>query len=297
MDTNTRKVNLIFLLYHLGLSKYSLSQMYKVLTFEQLQDIYDGFFDVALNVGIEFTKKDIELLSDMVGNESKLNEGLSILNNFFEYKVKILFYYDSAFPKKLKTIANPPLFLFARGDYTKLNSKYFLSIAGSRKISEYGANYLVSVVKELCKYNIGTVSGLALGTDIIAHRVTYQNKGITVAILPNSIFDVTPKSHLYDAIKIIESGGVLISEYYEDNHSKGRYIERNRLISGFSDNLLLTEFDIKSGTMHTARFAWKQNRNIFCFDTITSGNQAILNSGEAKPYISVEKIFCNNDER
>jgi len=141
-------------------------------------------------------------------------------------------------------------------------------------------------------YNMVVVSGLALGTDIRAHRTTLNRNGKTIAVLPSPIDSVTPKSHNADAMEILNKNGLLISEYYKNEPflNKNNYIHRNRIISGLSNVVIVAECSEKSGTMHTARFAYKQNRQLFCFNNDSTGVRKILKSNSAKIYRNINDL-------
>ena len=99
------------------------------------------------------------------------------------------------------------------------------------------------VVKMLVDKGVTIVSGLALGCDSISHDETLRNNGKTVAVLPSPLNDIMPKSNLRLANEILESGGLLVTEYYEPISSKyelsSRYIKRDRLQAMFSKCVLL----------------------------------------------------------
>ncbi|MQB83508.1 DNA-processing protein DprA, partial [Limosilactobacillus reuteri] len=102
---------------------------------------------------------------------------------------------------------------------------------------------------------------------------------------------ILPKTNVASAEKLLKNGGLLISEYYDNNFSKSRYIQRNRIISGLGSAVLLPEFKARSGTIHTARFAWLQNKKIFCFNNDSSGVQKVLASGNAFIFNSTEDLI------
>lgn len=289
---NSMKKELIFTLYHMGISKYALGQMYRNLDEKALIDILQGDFLYYSINDINFTEKDIDILYESKNSNTVKDEAKKILENIKKDRTTLVYYYDEEYPSNLRKISNPPFLLLVKGDYKILNNERNVSIVGSRNITPDTMNMIISKVKELVANNFVTISGLAFGTDITVHRETYKSNGKTVAVLPSTIFEIQPKAHVEDVKRILSNGGVIVSEYYkDDNFSKSRYIDRNRIISGLSKNIILTEFEEKSGTMHTARFAWKQRRKIFCFNNSSSGIQKVLSSGEGTIYESVECLM------
>ncbi|MEB6148238.1 DNA-processing protein DprA [Enterococcus casseliflavus] len=286
------KKELMFIFYHMGISKYALGQMYRFLDVSDLMDVLQGeYLFYSLN-SINFTEKDIDILNMNKKSDGIKHEAEQILLKIKNEKCALIYYYDDDYPINLRNIPNPPFFILVRGDYTILNSEKIVSIVGSRHISSITKKSINNRVKELVARDFVTVSGLAFGTDIAVHRDTYNHGGKTVAVLPSSIFSIQPKAHEEDVKKILSNGGAVISEYYkEDQYSKVRYIDRNRIISGLSKYIILTEFEEKSGTMHTARFAWKQKRKIFCFNNLSSGIQKVINSNEGTVYEGADSLI------
>lgn len=281
----------LFWLFHLGISNSTLSNMYHRLDLYDFKKIYAGRYgDYAIS-SIKFTNKELQLLSEIEYVEQTKLEVIDLMNKFERYHVRILFYYDNDYPAQLKNIKNPPIFLFARGNFNRLNIMPMISVSGTRKISENSALKLEKTITELVEAGFGIVSGLAIGTDVIANRQAYESSGYSVAVIPSSIFDIQPKSNVKVADKIIQRGGAILSEYYSDDFDKSRYINRNRLISGLGSAVLIPEFDVKSGTMHTARYAWRQKKPIFTFNNESTGVLKILNQGYAHLYQSVSDLI------
>ncbi len=200
------------------------------------------------------------------------------------------------FPEPLKHIPDPPLKLYVRGNLAPLMSQPRLAIVGSRKVTVYGRQVTSQLAREAAAKGIVIISGLALGVDGIAHQGALEANGKTVAVLPCGLDKIYPATHHQLALKIIEQGGVLISEYPPDTLPfQTNFIARNRLVSGLSDALLITEATFKSGTLHTANFALDQGKTIMAVPgNITSpqsvGTNNLIRSG-AIPVTEVSDIF------
>jgi DNA processing protein len=129
------------------------------------------------------------------------------------------------------------------------------------------------------------VSGLALGVDSIAHIAALEAKGTTLAVLPSSLHDIYPRGHYALAKRLLQSGGALMSEYDQPSRIyPQQFIARNRLVAGIADLVLVTEAAIKSGTIHTTRFALEQGKDVFAVpgpitNTLSGGTNQLIKSG------------------
>jgi DNA processing protein len=196
-------------------------------------------------------------------------------------KSKKLTLKDPGFPQALRQIATPPDTLFVAGrELIDLLDRPKVAIVGSRKVSTYGKEVTYRFARYLAEQGITIISGLALGVDSIAHRAALEAGGLTIAILPGSIERIYPSSHRQLASQIIEQGGALLSEYPAGSDIyKHNFIARNRLVSGLADALLITEAAEKSGSLHTARFALEQGKEVLAIPgNITSPNAAGTNN-------------------
>lgn len=142
-----------------------------------------------------------------------------------------------------------------------------LTVVGSRAITRYGQEVCEKLVSGLAGYPISIVSGLALGVDTCAHKAALAAGLHTLALPGSGIGDdvLYPRSNRTFAKEIIEKGGGLLSEYAPDEPSRVYYFpQRNRLMVGLADAVLLIEAGPKSGTLITARLASEYNRELLC---------------------------------
>ena len=140
-----------------------------------------------------------------------------------------------------------------------------IAIVGTRKPTAYGSAITYKFASELAKKGVVIVSGLALGVDGIAHTATCEAGGITLAVLPCGLPKIYPSTHHDLAKQIIATGGALISEYEEDVDTayQSRFLERNRIVAGLADAILITEAAARSGTLNTAAHALNQGKDVF----------------------------------
>jgi DNA processing protein len=175
-------------------------------------------------------------------------------------------------------------------------SKPKVAVVGSRKITPYGRDVTSKLAFELARAEVVIISGLAFGVDAEAHKATLEAGGLAVAVLPTPLDNVQPASNQQLARKILETGGTLISEYSATSPiTKANFIERNRIVSGLSDVLLITEAAVNSGSLHTARFALEQGKTVMAVpgninSPTSEGSNNLIKSG-AIPVTNVEDVF------
>ena len=168
------------------------------------------------------------------------------------------------FPKQMLEIPQPPKQLNYRGELPPSDTK-LLAVVGSRKYTNYGRQVVDHLVNGLRGYNIGIVSGLALGIDSLAHEAALANSMYTLAIPGGGLSDsaIYPARHKPLARKILESGGGMMSEYEPDfRATTWSFPQRNRLVVGISHAVLVIEANEKSGSLITARLCADYNREL-----------------------------------
>lgn len=175
---------------------------------------------------------------------------------------QIISFFDQVYPQKLREIYRPPLILFAQGNL-KLLQENVITIVGSRQATDYSQLVLNKIVPQLVKSNFVIASGLAMGVDVMAHSATLNNGGKTIAVIGNGLNHFYPERNSQIQRQIINEGLVL-SEYLPDTPPRPfRFPERNRILAGIADSVIVTEAKEKSGSLITANIALQENRNIY----------------------------------
>lgn len=170
---------------------------------------------------------------------------------------------DGAYPNLLREIASPPVILYYLGNIN-LASEESVAIVGNRKVTDYGRSVTEEFAGKLSSCKLIIISGLALGVDTIAHQTTLDCGGKTIAVLGNGLDKIYPATNRSLAIKILKTGGLIISEYPPGTPSlKQNFPARNRIIAGLSRAIIVTEGSLKSGALITARDGLEQNKDIF----------------------------------
>lgn len=221
------------------------------------------------------------------------------LNNYIDYlnknNIKLITIFDESYPEKLRNIYDPPLVLYAKGNINLLN-KLGIAVVGCRLSTDYGNNISTQFSYILSKYNINVISGLAKGIDTSSHLGALKANGNTIAVIGSGLDIIYPNENKYLFTEIIEKGGLIISEYVPGTKPIPKnFPQRNRIISGISNGVLIVEAKEKSGSLITAEFALEQGKevyaipgNINCKNSM--GTNELIKQG-AKMVTSVSEIL------
>jgi DNA processing protein len=223
-------------------------------------------FGNPANIYAATTNQLKEVVSDKIAsaiaqgvNEQAIAEASQWLSHANNHLVTLA---DPHYPKALLEIADPPPFLYAKGNLTLLNQAS-IAIVGSRSASVQGEKNAEAFAHDLCGYGLCIVSGLALGIDAAAHRGALKANGATIAVVGTGLDIVYPAKHRDLAHQIVERG-LIISEFSLGTPSKPQnFPKRNRIISGLSLGCLVVEANLQSGSQITARMAAEQGREVF----------------------------------
>ena len=139
-----------------------------------------------------------------------------------------------------------------------------ISVVGTRHITDYGIRHGKEICRELAKRDITIISGMAKGTDTLAHKTALEFGGKTIAVLPCGFNNIFPKENKNLFKEIIKNGGLVITEYEEDiKANSSKFLERNRIVAGLARCLFVVEALCRSGTSVTAKMAIEQGKTVF----------------------------------
>ena len=172
---------------------------------------------------------------------------------------------NSVFTEKLSLIDNAPEYINYLGELPE-SVTTVVAIVGTRKPSRYGVEVTSRIAYDLAKSGVIIVSGLALGVDALAHQAALDAGGITIGVVMDELPDISPKTNVPLAKRMIDSGGAVISEWSKGDNTtfnRASFLKRNRLVSGLADAVIITEAAAKSGTLNTASHALAQGREVF----------------------------------
>lgn len=182
--------------------------------------------------------------------------------------------YDDDYPLKLKNIYDNPYVIYIKGRKIDFDNP-LIAIVGSRKSTAYGRWAAYQFARELTKWNIGIISGLALGVDTYGHKGALEGNGYTVGVLGCGLDQCYPASNRGLMDKVITEG-CMISEYPIGMPPlKHNFPARNRIVSGLSDGVIVIEASEKSGALITVDYALDQGKDVYALP----GN---INSAQSK---------------
>lgn len=206
---------------------------------------------------------------------------------------------EHIFTQRLASIANPPKSLCFMGTLPTSGAPV-VAIVGSRKPSAYGREVTEQLASDLATAGCIIVSGLALGIDGIAQKAALEAGGTVIGVIPNELPDISPQTNYKLAMNIIEKGGAILSEWKKGDGkvvNRWSFLERNRLVSGLADAVIITEAAERSGTLNTAAHALSQGRDVFAVpgnitSPLSAGCNALLKQGaypatEAKDILQI----------
>lgn len=190
-----------------------------------------------------------------------LDQALREIDRHQKSGIHLVSFYDSEFPKALKTMPDCPPILSVCGKLESLSTPQSIAIVGARNASLMGRNFANKLGYDLAERGWMVVSGLARGIDVSAHQGALT-KG-TVAVLAGGVDVIYPPEHR-DLYQKIQETGCIISEMPLTMHPSAMHFpRRNRLISGLSQGVVVVEAALKSGSLITANFALDQGKELF----------------------------------
>lgn len=204
-------------------------------------------------------------------------------------KINSISAYDENYPSKLRNLSPPPSTIYTIGEIPE--KKLSIAIVGTRKPTNYGRAVTEELAGRLAERGAVIISGLAYGIDSIAQESALKSDGQVVAVLPSGLDRIYPANHRSLAERIVQGEGSLVSEYPAGTPPlQYRFLERNRLVSGLADVVIVTEASLRSGTTNTVSHALEQGKDIYavpgpitspmsagCNNMIAQGAQPITN--------------------
>ena len=216
------------------------------------------------------------------------------LDSVYEKGIKVLSLADRDYPANLRSISDAPPVLYFRGTLLP-SDDLAVAVVGARHATIYGRQVTEKLVSNLAASGLVIVSGLARGIDSIAHRAALNAGGRTIAVLGSGVDTIYPPENRELAEKIVQNGA-LVSEFPLGFPSvPSNFPARNRIISGLSLGVLVTEAAIDSGSLITAGQAAEQGREVFAVpgpinSKMSEGTNNLIKEG-VHPATEVEDIL------
>lgn len=239
---------------------------------------------------------------DRLGEARKTFDPERNLEDLQKSGIKWMSVFDDEYPFALKQIYDPPIILYYKGEILPQDD-FSIAIVGTRKMTGYGKLVTEKFASHLVASGFTIVSGLARGVDSTAHWTAVRESGRTLAILGGGLNNIYPPENINLANQIIDGKGAVISEYPPDCPSfPGNFPSRNRIISGLSKAVLVTEAGVDSGSLITARVAIEQGKDVFAIpgpitsvlssgptQLIKEGARIVMDPGEILEELGVDK--------
>lgn len=213
-----------------------------------------------------------------------LKEAESILTACSRKRLHVLTFADAAYPAKLRNIPDPPIVLYYKGQLPPLDALPTVGVVGTRKASAYGLMAAEKLGYQLAACGAVVISGLARGIDSMAMKGALSAGGCTVGVLGCGADVVYPYENK-PLFADVEQYGCILSEYPPATRPLPYHFpQRNRIISGLSDGVLVVEAPAVSGALITARRAADQGRDVFVVPgnigvETCEGSNALLREG------------------
>jgi DNA processing protein len=205
------------------------------------------------------------LAKEIINHKEALVRAEKEIEFILKNKIQYLYYADKNYPFRLKECPDAPLILFTK-TARNLNDGKFVSVVGTRNATAYGKEICNHFIQTLAAVpNLAVVSGLAYGIDICAHKAALDNHLPTLGVIAHGLDKIYPPTHRSVAVRMLDKGG-LVTEYLSNtNPDRPNFVQRNRIIAGLSDAVIVVESGIKGGALITAGLANDYNRDVFTF--------------------------------
>ncbi|WP_342774100.1 DNA-processing protein DprA [Lysinibacillus telephonicus] len=188
---------------------------------------------------------------------------INLLDAYNSANINVIPFNSEYYPGKLMELVDPPTILYAKGDISLLKNPNKIAIVGSRKATNYSELAMEMIVPPLIQGNFIIVSGLAKGVDSLAHSAAIKYGGKTIAVLGHGLFHLYPKENKKLADEL-EGNHLLLTEYPPYvGVQKWHFPMRNRIISGISNAIVVTEAALKSGSLITTEHALEHGKDVF----------------------------------
>jgi len=179
-----------------------------------------------------------------------------------KYSIQPLYYTDKEYPVRLKHCVDSPIMLYYKGN-ADLNAERVVGIVGTRRATEYGKESCKKIVEGLADTDALIISGLAYGIDTCSHKAALDNNLKTVGVVAHGLDRIYPSDNKSLAKRMQNGGGIITEFLSETNPDRENFPQRNRIIAGMVDALVVVESAKRGGALITADIANSYNRDVF----------------------------------
>ncbi len=235
-----------------------------------------------------------EKIADSVLKSDALIRAEEELRTIEDKDIRIISFLDDSYPKNLNHYPDAPLILYLKGNLN-LNTSRQVAIVGTRNVTTYGMVQCEKLVDQLRSLNCTIVSGLAHGVDTIAHRKAVEVGMQTVGVLGNGLKSIYPAANHDLARRMLDNGGVISEFQFDTKPDRENFPQRNRIIAGMADVIVVIESAIKGGSIITAEFANSYNKDVFAIpgklsDDFSAGCNHLIKTHKAHLLSSADDI-------
>lgn len=213
-------------------------------------------------------------------------------------QIRMIPYFDAEYPARLKRIPDYPYTIYVKGSLPD-EECISAAIVGARRCTPYGERYAYEFAEALSQCGVQVISGMAKGIDGTGHRGALMGKGKTFAVLGCGVDVCYPAEHIGLYADILEQGGGILSEFPPGvKPLPYHFPQRNRIISGLADLVMVMEAKEKSGSLITADLALEQGKDVYALpgpvdSALSRGCNRLIQEGAGillTPEILLEQI-------
>ena len=217
-----------------------------------------------------------------------------------DHRIRVVALHDeAAYPSRLRQCEDAPLVLYVLGE-VDLNAPRIVSIVGTRRCSERGRDLCTQLARSIAEKCPGTliVSGLAYGIDVAAHRAALTHGLPTAGVLAHGLDEIYPRAHRPIAIEMLRSGGLVTEFMSHTQIDKVNFLQRNRIVAGLADAVVVVESPARGGSLNTARLAGDYQREVFTFpgrpsDVLSEGCNLLIRRNGATLITCPEQLLTD----
>ena len=238
-----------------------------------------------------------EVLSTEIVSQNVLTRAEQEIEFILKNKIQTSYFADRNYPFRLKECADSPIMIYTKGT-CDLNNGKFVGIVGTRNATETGKENCKKLITDLASMQPNTivVSGLAYGVDICAHKAALDAGLPTIGVIGHGLDRIYPAANRPTAVKMIQNGALLTEYLSLTNPDRPNFVQRNRIIAGLCDAVVVVESAARGGALITAEVANDYNRDVFAFpgrvnDEWSVGCNALIKNNKASLIESAEDIL------
>jgi DNA processing protein len=205
---------------------------------------------------------------------------------------------DDDYPELMRETSDRPHVIFVKGNINALHQRT-LSMVGTREASPSGLHVTDKLIGDLAKQidDLCIVSGLAYGIDSACHRAALSHGATTIAVVADTLPNVSPAPNRNLAEEILRNGGAIVSELHSQSKQNGQlFIARNRIIAALSMGTIVVESPASGGSLATAEIADSYNRTVMAIpgritDSSSFGSNNLIRTGKARMILTANDII------